>query len=77
MKNIKILLTDLRHSTVGAHSNYVPIGIGYIASYLKEKVKEANIYSSKHFFKLINYHVLFSDGFGVTLKPGQKPTKNS
>ena len=43
MKNIKILLTDLRHSTVGAHSNYVPIGIGYIASYLKEKVKEANI----------------------------------
>ena len=23
MKNIKILLTDLRHNTVGAHSNYV------------------------------------------------------
>ena len=38
MKNIKILLTDLRHNTVGAHSNYVPIGIGYIASYLKEKI---------------------------------------
>ena len=43
MKNLKILFTDLRHSTVGAHSNYVPIGIGYIASYLKEKIKEANI----------------------------------
>ena len=45
--------------------------------FFRFKVKEANIYSSKHFFKLINYHVLFSDGFGVTPKPGQKPTKNS
>ena len=42
-EKFKILFTDLRHSTVGAHSNYVPIGIGYIASYLKEKIKEANI----------------------------------
>ena len=34
MKKIKILLGDPRHSTVGAHSNYVPIGIGYIGSNL-------------------------------------------
>jgi radical SAM superfamily enzyme YgiQ (UPF0313 family) len=30
----KILLADPRHNTVGAHSTYVPIGIGYIGSHL-------------------------------------------
>ena len=40
MKKLKILLSDPRHDTVGAHSNYVPIGIGYIASYLQEKLKD-------------------------------------
>jgi hypothetical protein len=30
MKKLKILMADPRHDTVGAHSNYVPIGIGYI-----------------------------------------------
>lgn len=39
MKKLKILFCDPRHSTIGAHSNYVPIGIGYIASYVKEEVK--------------------------------------
>jgi radical SAM superfamily enzyme YgiQ (UPF0313 family) len=45
MKKIKILLSDPRHSTVGIHSNCVPIGIGYIASYIflefqnNEKIK--------------------------------------
>ena len=39
MNKIKILLVDPRHDTVGAHSNYIPIGIGYIGSYLKEKLK--------------------------------------
>ena len=34
MKEIKILLADPRHNTVGIHSNCVPIGIGYIASYV-------------------------------------------
>ena len=34
----KILLADTRYDTVGAHSNYVPIGIGYIGAYLKEKL---------------------------------------
>ncbi len=33
-----IHLADLRHTTVGKHSSYMPIAIGYIASY------------SKHFF---------------------------
>ncbi|HLC88868.1 MAG TPA: cobalamin-dependent protein [Candidatus Nanoarchaeia archaeon] len=31
--NIKIALGDLRHSTLGRHSIYIPIGIGYIAAY--------------------------------------------
>jgi radical SAM superfamily enzyme YgiQ (UPF0313 family) len=42
-KNLNILLADPRHSTVGAHSMFVPINIGYIGSYiinqLKDKVK--------------------------------------
>ena len=37
MDKIKIILSDPRHNTVGLHSNYVPIGIGYIASYLMFK----------------------------------------
>ena len=43
MKKLKILLCDARHSTVGSHSNYVPIGIGYIGSYIKEEIKDADI----------------------------------
>ena len=39
----KILLADTRYDTVGAHSNYVPIGIGYIGAYLKEKLKDYDI----------------------------------
>jgi radical SAM superfamily enzyme YgiQ (UPF0313 family) len=30
---VKIALGDLRHQTIGRHSTYVPIGIGYIGSY--------------------------------------------
>ena len=30
MNKVKILLGDPRHNTVGAHSNFVPINIGYI-----------------------------------------------
>lgn len=37
MKKLKILLGDPRHSTVGAHSYFVPIGIGYIGSNLLKK----------------------------------------
>ena len=40
MKNIKIILADPRHNTVGAHSNVVPIGIGYIGSHLINQFKD-------------------------------------
>ena len=40
MKKIKILLADPRHKTVGAHSYFVPIGIGYIGSNLLKEFKE-------------------------------------
>ena len=40
MKKIKILLADPRHKTVGAHSYFVPIGIGYIGSNLLKEYKE-------------------------------------
>ena len=43
MKKLKVLLCDPRHSTVGSHSNYVPIGIGYIGSYIKEEVKNVDM----------------------------------
>ena len=38
---MKILLGDPRHDTVGTHSSYVPINIGYIATYLTKKIPEA------------------------------------
>ena len=37
MKKLKLLLSDPRHKTVGAHSYFVPIGIGYIGSNLLKK----------------------------------------
>tara|TARA_B100001540_G_scaffold300060_1_gene305128 strand:- start:971 stop:3082 length:2112 start_codon:yes stop_codon:yes gene_type:complete len=37
---MKILLGDPRHDTVGTHSSYVPINIGYIATYLTKKIPE-------------------------------------
>ena len=33
MKKIKIALGDLRHKTLGRHSVFMPLGIGYIAAY--------------------------------------------
>jgi hypothetical protein len=39
----KILLADTRYDAVGAHSNYVSIGIGCIGPYLKEKLKDYDI----------------------------------
>ncbi len=35
---IKIHLGDLRYATVGRHSTYMPIAIGYIASYAKSQL---------------------------------------
>ena len=43
MKKLKILLGDPRHYTVGTHSNFVPIGIGYIGSFLKQEIKDVDI----------------------------------
>tara|TARA_Y100000590_G_C15730025_1_gene1016628 strand:+ start:558 stop:2666 length:2109 start_codon:yes stop_codon:yes gene_type:complete len=40
---MKILLGDPRHNTVGAHSYFVPIGIGYIGANLLEQFKEDNV----------------------------------
>ena len=39
MKKIKVLLADPRHETVGTHSYFVPIGIGYIGSNLLKEFK--------------------------------------
>jgi radical SAM superfamily enzyme YgiQ (UPF0313 family) len=39
MKKLKVLLADPRHKTVGAHSYFVPIGIGYIGSNLLKQFK--------------------------------------
>ena len=36
MKELKVLLCDLRHHTIGVHSTYVPVGIGYIATYFEK-----------------------------------------
>jgi radical SAM superfamily enzyme YgiQ (UPF0313 family) len=40
---VKILLCDPRHDTVGTHSSYVPINIGYIATYLKKMIPETKM----------------------------------
>ena len=36
MTKLKVLLGDLRHHTIGVHSTYVPVGIGYIAAYFEK-----------------------------------------
>ena len=43
MKKIKVLFGDPRHNTVGVHSNFVPINIGYIAEFLKKEIKDIEI----------------------------------
>ena len=43
MNKLKLLLGDPRHETVGAHSSFVPINIGYMGAHIKEKVKEIDI----------------------------------
>lgn len=42
-EELKIALCDLRHNTIGRHSVYVPIGIGYIASFLFSQFKKGSI----------------------------------
>ena len=43
MKKIKVLFGDPRHNTVGVHSNFVPINIGYIGEFLKKEIKDIEI----------------------------------
>ena len=43
MKKIKVLLADPRHETVGTHSYFIPIGIGYIGSNLLKEFKNNNL----------------------------------
>ena len=47
MKKIKVLLADPRHETVGTHSYFVPIGIGYIGSNLLKEFKNNNLECSE------------------------------
>lgn len=42
-RKLKIVLGDLRHNTTGRHSIFIPIGIGYIASYLMSKISPDKI----------------------------------
>ena len=42
MNQVRVLLGDLRHHTIGVHSTYVPIGLGYIATYLKKIIPSYN-----------------------------------
>ena len=42
METIKVLLADPRHHTVGVHSTFVPVGVGYIASYLTAAIPTQN-----------------------------------
>ena len=37
MTSLRMALCDLRHETLGTHSIYAPVGIGYIGSYLKSQ----------------------------------------
>jgi len=43
MQPIKIALGDLRHATAGKHVFLMPVGIGYIASYLLAQTKPGDI----------------------------------
>jgi len=43
MEKVKILLGDPRHKTVGLHSVYVPLGIGFIGSYALSQFGEGSV----------------------------------
>ena len=43
MEKLRIALGDLRHATTGRHSIYMPIGIGYIASYTLAEIGAENV----------------------------------
>tara|TARA_B100000315_G_scaffold84099_1_gene77119 strand:- start:1845 stop:2189 length:345 start_codon:yes stop_codon:yes gene_type:complete len=37
---MKILFADLRHTTAGRHSNFVPLALGFLASYAQKELGE-------------------------------------
>ena len=43
MEKLRIALGDLRHGTTGKHSIMMPVGIGYIASYLFAEIGKENV----------------------------------
>ena len=43
MKKIRVLLADPRHNTKGLHSSLVPVGIGYMGSYLKQQIQHIGV----------------------------------
>jgi len=46
---MKIALLDLNHTTIGVHTNTVPLGIGLIAKYLKSNIDNPDKYDIKLF----------------------------
>ena len=65
MKSIKILLSDPRHSTVGSHSNFIPINIGYIASYIKNELKDFDVNDKERAFNRYLMHHGMEKGSGL------------
>ena len=41
-KPLRIILADIKHASVGIHSSYMPIGIGYIGSYALSRLGKNN-----------------------------------
>ena len=54
MKKLKILLGDPRHKTVGSHSYFVPIGIGYIGSNLLANFKNVELLGIMDYLNIHN-----------------------
>ncbi len=40
---LKVCIADLRHRTLGRHSPFIPVGIGYIASYAEAQAGDGNL----------------------------------
>ena len=48
MKSLRVVLGDLRHETIGRHSAYLPVGIGYLASYAATRSGNETLQFSLH-----------------------------
>lgn len=60
---MKLILADLRHATVGTHSAYMPIAIGYIASYAQ------SVFGSSLAINLITKPNLLTEGLQSSQPP--------